>query len=66
MASLVGVNLYQASDIKLQGSEGIILPANGNLSMNMNPLPAEHCFKVEISYCPVSRHKIYSMLYICK
>lgn len=54
MASLVGVNLSQASDIKLQGIEGVILPASGNLSMDMSPVPAKCCSRVEISYYPVS------------
>lgn len=54
MARLVGVNLSQASDIKLQGSEGVILPASGNLSMNTSPVPAKHCSREEIAYCSVS------------
>lgn len=54
MASLVGGNLSQASNIKLQGNEGLILPANGNFSMSRSPVPAKHCSKEEIACCPGS------------
>lgn len=54
MASLVGGNLSQASDIKLQGNEGLILPASGNLSMSRSPVPAKHCSREEIARSPAS------------
>jgi len=54
MANLVGVNLSQASDIKLQETEGVILPASGNLGMNMSPVLAKHCSREEIACCPFS------------